>query len=395
MNTAPERLRPSSIAELCELIASAQAETWLLELRGGGSKAEMRDPGRPATLVDLTAFSGIVDYDPRELVLTARAATPLAEIERLLGEHGQMLAFEPYDHASLYGRRPGSATLGGVIAANVSGPRRLAAGGARDHVLGFEGVSGRAEAFKAGGRVVKNVTGYDLPRLLTGSWGRLVALTSVTLKVLPRPRTEQTVLVEGPSGAAAIALMARALGSTAEVTAAAHLPAGLSAPQARVALRLEGFAPSVAARAAGLIERCREAGVVSRIDGAESAAFWAQVRVAALLPQSETLWRVTLPPAAGQDFAGQLDAGRCRHFFDWAGGLVWVAAPAGTDVRAAAQRTGGQAVLVRAPPAERARVGTLHPEPAAIAALRARLKAAFDPGGILDPDRFALAGGRA
>jgi len=363
---------PTTSAQLCEAIAEAREERRVVELRGAGTRAGIGDPGRERAVVVMAAFSGIVEYDPGELVLTLGAGTPLAEVARLLAANGQMLAFEP-----------SGGTIGGVVAAGLSGPRRPFAGGVRDHVLGFEGVSGRGEAFKAGGRVVKNVTGYDLARLMSGSWGRLAALTQVSLKVVPRAKAETSVLVEGMDDEAAVAMMGAAAGSAAEISGAAHLP-GLG-----TALRLEGFGPSVAARVEILRGLCGAGRPIRLIEEEASRALWRGVREAMPLAKDLPLWRVTLPPARGALLTAGLAGAGASWILDWAGGLVWIAAPEGLDVRGAASAAGGQAMLARAPEAMRARIPALHPEPAPTAALRARVKAAFDPAGILDPHRFA------
>jgi glycolate oxidase FAD binding subunit len=365
-------IRPQSIEELAQVIADAAAEGRKLELRGGGSKAEVGAP-READVLDLTAFFGITGYDPAELVLTAGAGTPLAEIEAAVAERGQMLAFEPSDHGPMFGRPAGAATIGGVVAAGVSGSRRLSRGAARDHLLGFRAVSGRGEAFTGGGKVVKNVTGYDLPKVMAGSLGRLAALTEVTLKVLPRPQTNLSLAIEGLAPGAAVALMSGAMGSKADVAAAAHAP-GLTV------LRLEGFGPSVEARAALLQSMIPAA---RRLDQDEAGRFWAGMREP--LAGQPVLWRLSVPPNRGSDVVAAL-GGDWR--MDWAGGLVWVAAADAGAVRSAAETAGGHAMLVRAPEAVRARVPTLHPQPAGVAALETRVRRAFDPTGVFETGRF-------
>src|SRR5215469_10633410 len=220
------RFVPTSIDELREATATALAAEEPVELVAGGTKRGLGRPLQTPHLIDLTRLSGIRDYAPNEMVLTAGAATPLPVIERALAAAGQMLAFEPPDWRSLLGQAHGSQTLGGIIACNLSGPRRIKAGAARDHFLGFAAVSGRGEAFKAGGKVVKNVTGYDLPKLLAGSYGTLAALAEVSVKVLPRPETAATVLVCGVAADDAVRLMSAALGSPHEVSGAAYLPPG-------------------------------------------------------------------------------------------------------------------------------------------------------------------------
>src|SRR5579872_2825251 len=201
-----ERLKPRDAAEVEQAIQWALAEEKTLEIIGRGSKRAIGRAAQWDATLDLSDLSGITLYEPAELVLSAKAGTALVEIETLLAENSQELAFEPLDYGPLLGVPPGAATIGGVIAANLSGPRRVKAGAARDHFLGVTAVSGRGETFKSGGRVVKNVTGYDLCKLLAGSWGTLAAMTEVTVKTLPRAEAEETVLVCGLVDAAAAKL---------------------------------------------------------------------------------------------------------------------------------------------------------------------------------------------
>src|SRR5690348_9729520 len=258
------RFLPADLDELREVVAEALAAEEPLEVVGGGSKRGLGRPLQTAHTLDLSRLTGIRDYAPSELVLTAGAAAPLAEIERVLAEQGQMLAFEPPGWGGLLGVEDAAPTLGGVLACNLSGPRRIKAGAARDHFLGFRAVSGRGEVFKAGGKVVKNVTGYDLPKLMAGSYGTLAALEEVTVKVLPQPETVATVLFAGVMSEAADRLMNAALGSPHEVSGAAYLPPGTAMPLAlavrpgTVALRIEGPAPSVAFRRDSLLREHKD-----------------------------------------------------------------------------------------------------------------------------------------
>ncbi len=222
-------VKPGSEAELAQLVAQAEAP---FEIIGTGTKRGLGRPVQAARTLDMSAFAEIAAYEPEELILEAGAGTRLAEIEALIAARGQQLAFEPPDLSRLLGS-PHSGTLGGLMACNLAGPRRIKAGAARDHVLGIRGVSGRGEVFKAGARVVKNVTGYDLPKLLTGSYGTLAALTSITVKVLPRPETEETILVEGLDDTAAVSVMSLAMQSACEVSGAAHVPGEGTYPAAR------------------------------------------------------------------------------------------------------------------------------------------------------------------
>jgi glycolate oxidase FAD binding subunit len=249
-------------------------------------------------------------------------------------------------------------------------------------------VSGRGEAFVAGAKVVKNVTGYDLPKLMCGSWGRLAALTEVTLKVLPRGREQTTMMIEGLSPEQAQNIMARAMGSQADVAAAAHIPAGVAGTAALTGLRLEGFGPSVAARSAMLSALggpdCR----IFPANEPSAATFWQSIRDLTPLASCEMLWRIHVPPSRGCAVVAAAATGE-KWLFDWAGGLVWL----GTDrdaqqVRTAAAAAGGHATLIRAPADLRARVCALHPPASGVAALEARVRRAFDPAGIFETGRF-------
>jgi glycolate oxidase FAD binding subunit len=377
-------LRPTTVDDLRDAIADAARTGARLEIRGGGSKADIGAP-RETDWLDMTGFAGIIDYDPAELVLTVGAGALLTEIEALVAGSDQMLAFEPFDHGPLFGRPAGSATIGGVIAAGVSGSRRVARGAARDHLLGFKGVSGRGEAFVGGAKVVKNVTGYDLPKVMTGSWGRLAALTEVTLKVLPRGRDQLTLALDGLSPGKAQAAMARAMGSQADVSAAAHLPG----PPATTALRLEGFGPSIAARRAMLDVILAEAGGLRALAGDEAEALWSAVRTLAPLADGRDLWRINVAPSAGGAVIAALEMLDARWLMDWAGGLVWLTLDGNAGaVRAAAEAAGGHAALVRAPEALRRTTPALHPQARGVMALEARVRRAFDPAGVFETGRF-------
>ncbi|HEY4031806.1 MAG TPA: glycolate oxidase subunit GlcE [Caulobacteraceae bacterium] len=356
-------MKPTSTEELAEAIAEAAASGRRLEIAGGGTKARIGAP-REVEWVHMTAFAGVIDYDPAELVLTAGAGTPLAEIEALVASKNQMLAFEPHGAAG--------STIGGAVAAGVSGSRRVSRGAARDHLLGFKAVSGRGEAFVGGAKVVKNVTGYDLPKLAAGSWGRLFAMTEVTLKVLPRPPEQVTLAAQTRDAAGAVALMAKALGSQAEVAAAGSVD-GVTA------LRLEGFGPSVAARRA-LLEAMAPMRPLSQD---EAEAFWSGLKQP--LPDAPVLWRLSLPASrAAEVVVKRLGPSR----MDWGGARLWLACEDAQKVRAAAEAAGGHAMLVRAPEAMRRTVAALHPQPEPVMALERRIRLAFDPAGVFETGRF-------
>lgn len=383
--TGIEVVHPTSSSELSEVIAAASNDGAKLRIRGGGSKDTIGGPTPTARTLDMSAFSGVVDYDPPELILTAKAGTPLAEIEALLAAEEQMLAFDPYDHGSMLGKQAGAATIGGVISAGVSGPRRLTAGAARDHLLGFKATSGRGESFKAGAKVVKNVTGFDLSKLIAGSWGRLVAITELTLKVMPRPKTRKTILLRGLDPETAVRMMARALGSTADVNTAAHLPSWGDAPMTM--FRLDGFPESVSARIDTLTALIGDKFAFESLGDDASDTAWDDIRDVTILPGNGPLWRVVIPPSKAPEFVATFtDA---EWLMDWAGGLVWVAtAEDPTLLRDAAAAAGGNATLIRADAAMRSNIATFHPQPRGVAALETQIRRAFDPAGVFETGRF-------
>lgn len=397
-----ELIKPRDANDVAEAIASAAANENRLELIGRGTKREIGRSTQTDATLDLSSLSGITLYEPEELVLSARAATPIAEIERALEENKQELAFEPMDYGPLLNKTPGEGTVGGAVAAGLSGPRRIKAGAARDFMLGVSAVSGRGEIFKAGGRVVKNVTGYDLPRLLAGSWGTLAVMTDITLKVLPRAEDCATVLVSGLSDIRANEAMSAAMGSSCEVSAAAHLPQWpadripeLNAPgKAITALRLEGIAQSVAYRKQKLEELLRPFGELGSLDANRSRAFWKSTRdVAPFAGRTERpVWKISTTPALAPGIAAGISTSAgARYYFDWAGGLLWLEMPS-DKTQEGAVRTAlagrGHATLIRASAAARASAEVFEPLDPVRAAISRRLKASFDPKGVLNPGRI-------
>jgi glycolate oxidase FAD binding subunit len=388
--------RPRDEKELVEAIQHALAEETPLELIGGGSKRGLGRPLQAPHSLALDAFSGIRLYEPAELVLTAGAATPMPVIEQALAASNQMLAFEPGDWRALLGTNDATPTLGGVLACNLAGPRRIRQGAARDHFLGLKAVSGRGEAFKAGGRVVKNVTGYDLCKLLAGSYGTLAALTEVTVKVLPRPEATRTIVLHGLDDAAALRAMTQALNSSHELGGSAHLPARVSRTDGALTLaRVEGPVPSVEARAAALRRELSSFGAADILGDDASLALWRDLRDVNPLvsPPDAVIWRVSIAPSAAPGLIAALSRTLdLRYFLDWGGGLIWLAIKGESDGGAAAIRaslTAGHATLIRAPDALRVSVPVFQPQAPALAALAARVKDSFDPQRILNRGRMS------
>jgi glycolate oxidase FAD binding subunit len=390
------RYRPDTPAMVEDLLRWAAAERVPVDLAGAGTKAGFGHPGTAEHKLDLSGLTGVSLYEPEELVLTAAAGTPLAEIEGLLAQHRQQLAFEPPDFGPLYGAPADRQTIGGIIATNLAGPRRIAAGAARDHFLGVQAVTGRGEAIKSGGRVVKNVTGYDLCKLLAGSHGTLAALTQVTVKVLPAPEKLRTALVFGLDDATAVKALAAAAGSPHEASGLAHLPAAAAARSsvgyvrdagtAVTAVRVEGPGPSVEHRCQALRDLLGGFGPVEELHGHNSRALWREMRdVQPLLAlDGRALWRLSLTPNRTPALVQSLPGER---LYDWAGGLVWLAPPPDTDgaaIRAAIGNEGHATLLVGDPAGQ----DIFQPQPAPLAALMRRVKDSFDPHRILNRGRM-------
>ena len=399
-------LQPSNARETAEMIAWAAAEGRSLEIVAGRTKRALGRPSTTDYVLDVSRMTGIVAYEPAELVMTARPGESLAAIAAALDEHGQMLAFEPPDWRALLGSS-GEQTLGGVIACNLAGSRRVRSGSPRDYLLGFSAVNGFGEAWKAGGKVVKNVTGYDMAKLQAGAFGTLSVLTELTLKVVPKPETACTLVLRGLADEAAIRALANALNSPFEVSGAAHLPAAIAArssagavSRARSAatlLRLEGPRPSVAYRADALEALI---GASARLDEAETRAVWSEIGgVRPLIaPRGDIVWRLCPTPSAAASVARACAAAlpSAEVLFDWGGGLILLSlegSEAGDDggaaiVRAAVKSAGGHAALIVAPEAVRASTPVFEPLEGALARLSARVKRGFDPRNILNPGRM-------
>jgi glycolate oxidase FAD binding subunit len=393
-----------------QAVRAALASEQPLEIIGHGSKRLIGQPMATNAVLDLSALNAVKAYEPHELIITVQAGAPLADVLSLIDSKNQQFAFEPINTSQLLGT-PDIGTIGGMIGVGLAGPRRIKAGGARDHLLGAHAVSGFGDSFKAGGKVVKNVTGYDLCKLLAGSWGTLAVMTEVTLKVMPRPESERTLVLRGLDDVAANRAMTVALGSPFDVSGAAHVPnsafraatgalADLGSPQQAVTLlRLEGITASAAHRAASLAELLKPFGTAEIVQDAVSAAVWSSVRDVQPFAAHGALgawpvWRIVCPPASG----GALGQSLARDtggdvIYDWGGGLIWAALPPKSDaqaelVRARVGAAGGHAMLLRASDEVRRHVDVFHPQPAGLAALSERVRLSFDPKNILNRGRM-------
>lgn len=405
-----DTLRVRDAKDVEEVVRAAIANEQPLEIIGHGSKRHIGHAMATNAVLDVSALNAVSSYEPNELIITVEAGAPLADVLSLIDSKNQQFAFEPMNTAPLLGAS-GLGTIGGMIAAGLAGPRRIRAGGARDHLLGAHAVSGYGDSFKTGGKVVKNVTGYDLCKLLAGSWGTLSVMTEVTLKVMPKPEAERTLLLRGLDDAVANKAMTAALGSPFDVSGAAHLPKsafraqteGLGAiasqGEALTLLRLEGITASAAHRAASLRELLAPFGTAVLVEDDASAALWAAIRDVLPFAANGALgawpvWRIVCPPASGAALGQHLARETGGDvLYDWGGGLIWAALPPNADAHAAAVRrhadaVGGHAMLVRASEDLRRSVAVFHPQPAGIAALNERVRASFDPKTILNRGRL-------
>ncbi len=392
-------MTPTTEQGVIEAIQQAHAANEPLAIAGRNSKQGLLRPVQAARTLSTAALTGITLYSPSELIIAARAGTLLTEIEAALAEKGQHLIAEPPDFTALFGHAQPQ-TIGGIVAANLSGPRRIAWGATRDHVMGVRAINGTGETIRSGGRVLKNVTGLDLCKLLTGSHGTLAVLTEITLKVLPAPEQSATLILRNLPPAQAVAALSAALGSPYAVSAAAHLPAAQAAlipgigPGPTTLARIEDFAPSVTYRSDRLRTDLAPYGSADILDHETSRRAWAAIRDAAPLAGLQgAIWRLSVRPSQAPAIVQTLERSfGAAWFLDWGGGLIWIAGPATTEthaeITAAAQAANGTHTLFRAPETLRAAVPVVPPEAPALARITRNVKAAFDPAGILNPGRI-------
>ena len=396
-------LTPHTEADVVNLVRTAARSTLKLEIRGGGTKAAFGRPIDASEILTTSELSGITAYNPAEMVMTAKSGTPLATVQAAAAEHRQGLAFEPADWRALMGSE-GEPTIGGTFACNLSGPRRFQSGAARDHLLGVRFVNGLGEAIQGGGRVMKNVTGLDLPKLMAGSHGTLGVMTELTFKVLPLPETSVTVVLSGVDEATATQAMAEAMAMPVEVSGAAHLPEscvrrfldGAMPEGSATALRLEGLAFSVRERADKLARAFAGVASVTELDDARTAQLWREIRDVhpfAADVSDRPVWKISTAPSMGHHIlsALRMQTG-VDGYLDWQGGLVWLRMEADAEaglVRDLVRQAGGHATLVRANEEARRTISVFQPEAPAVAALSTRIREKFDPTGMFNPGRMS------
>jgi len=350
-----------------------------LEIMGAGTKQTFgRAVVTMGSVLDVSGLRGIVSYEPNELILTAAPGTPVGEIELALAEKGQRLGFDPPDWGPLLGAEPGLGTIGGAISADANGPARVRCGAVRDHLLGIRGVNGFGEAFKGGGKVVKNVTGFDVPKLVCGAMGTICVLTEVTLRVFPKPPLSSILSVRDLAPEEGFALLRKVWSSPLDAT-------GLAYSHGRALIRLEGEKEPLAEKTA-MLRALLDGRLAEEVPEGE-IAFRAIANGEVFIDTPFDVWRAFVPPAAAAQVAAEIDAP--LWLADWAGGLLWLGTLPGSDtVRAAVNRAGGHAVLLRASEEARERADVFEPQNAVRMGITRSVKAAFDPLGLFNPGRM-------
>ena len=377
-----------------DAVRAANADATPIELRGGGTRRGIGRPVQAAGTLSLSKLDAVALYEPGELTLVMQAGMTIKALTDLLDGENQQLTFEPADYRALLGTG-GEPTIGGAIATGASGPRRLRMGSGRDAVLGIRYVNGQGEVLRAGGRVMKNVTGYDIPKLMCGAHGTLGVLTEIGLKVMPKSEVVRTIALTGLSDVDAVRAMSTALRLPCDVSAAAHLPAiiakELGFADAVTLLRVEGFATQADYRIETLRGGLSEFGSVDAVKSDP----WVAIRDTMFFAGDDrAVWRISMKATDAPAYVAALrEAMDVDVFYDWGGGLVWLACSEGQDAGAATVRNtlaqyGGHATLIRASDTTRAAVPVFQPEEAVVARISAGLKSKFDPAGILNPGRM-------
>lgn len=383
---------PKNEEEAAQVVMDAKIAGKPLRIVGGGTRSTIGRTMQTEASLSTSALSGITLYEPTEMVISAKAGTPLSEVQKKLSDNRQMFTFEPMDHRRLLGVE-GEPTIGAIVAGNISGPRRIFGGAARDSLIGVRFVNGKGEVIKNGGRVMKNVTGLDLVKLQAGAWGTLGLLTEVTFKLLPTPERQATLMIEGLSDEAGVSALCLAAGTPFEPTGIAHLPAGVGADIARTVIRVEGFSKQVDYRLAQLKKVLSEFGQATKIEGYEHDVLWADIRDVEFLaePRDKAVWKLSMRPTSAPNTVEVIkQAVECEYYFDWSGGLVWLAVDEADNaseetIRNAVNAADGYATLVRGSPELRARIDVFEPQIAPLATLSNGIKQSFDPDHLLNP----------
>ncbi len=399
-------LRPRDETQLSKIVSDANQSKTSLEVAGAGTKRSLGRPVQADYIVCTGAMFGISMYEPQELVVSVKTGTPLRFLEETLARKNQMLAFEPLDMGPVLGVAQGEGTIGGVLATNLCGSRRILTGSTKDHFLGMTAVNGIGDVIKSGGRVMKNVTGYDLCKGVSGSWGTLAVMTEVTMKVLPKPEETATLIFSGLLDVLAIELMCKAMKTPYEVSGTVHIQQPLvselsdshlrTTDASLTAIRIENFSEALQYRLKALQEELDSFGIIEVLDHERSEAFWSDMRTLKLFQSSQApFWRITTSPSKGVEIVSAIKAHHPDSvaIYDWSGGLIWLLTPftadaGASEVHRAVINRGGNATLMRGDLALRASADVFQPVESDVAAITRRIKAAFDPNFVLSPGRM-------
>lgn len=387
---------PKTEEEAARAVVEARTKEIPLRIVGGSTRQTIGRAINTEATLSTANLSGITLYEPMEMVISARAGTPLSEVEGALDKNNQMFTFEPMDHRTLLGTR-GEPTIGAVAAANISGPRRIFGGAARDSLIGVRFVNGKGDIVKSGGRVMKNVTGLDLVKLQAGAWGTLGLLTEVTFKLLPKPERVATLVLTGLADETAIKALCAAAGSPFEPTGLAHLPKGIGADEARTLIRIEGLSAQVDYRIAELQKALARFGDTQLIEGTAHDTLWRDIRDVRFLaePRNKAVWKLSVRPTSAPNTVEVIkQAVGCTFYFDWSGGLIWLAVDEMDDageetIRNAVHAADGHATLIRGSEELRSRIAVFEPQPAPLAVVSDGIKKGFDPDRVLNPGLMA------
>ncbi|MBL1419584.1 MAG: FAD-binding protein [Alphaproteobacteria bacterium] len=384
-----EILSPDNEQAVSQIILDCKANNQSVKITSGGTRSGLGGTVQATKTLSLKSLSGITLYEPAALTLVAKSGTTYKEIQTTLAAEGQRLAFEPMDHRSIYTSQ-GEPTIGGIVAGNISGSRRIQSGACRDAFIGVRYICGHGEVVKNGGRVMKNVTGLDLVKLMAGSYGTLGVMTEVSFKVLPAPERQATLLIAGLSVEQAVNAMSKALGSPFEVTGVAHLPNNQDT--SHTLLRVEGFDSQVTYR----LDKLRALLVTNQdvkiIEGSKHEDLWQTIRnVDIYNDQAKQLWRISVKPSDAVIIAQQLrEKTNADLYFDWGGGLIWAQMDDqltnAQSVRQIMTGFGGFATLVRASATTKSKISVFQPQASGVAKLSALIRQKSDPSGIFNPN---------
>ena len=362
---------PRNEKEVSDFIKKFYKSNIPIELIGSGSKKNIGKPLQCEKTLNLSKISGIIEYFPEELYIKVKACTPMNVIEEKLKKYNQQLAFEPIDFGHLFSGKSNYGTAAGQVSCNISGPRRFKVGSVRDHVLGFKGVNGKGEIIKSGGVVVKNVTGYDLTKLICGSYGTLVALTEITFKVLPSPQESETLIVHNLKLEKATDLLEKAISSSNDISGASFLPVepkcsgcvmniektfklnDLKHGGSLTAIRMEGSKNSIDERMKSLIKELKITdNAVSYLQTYQSEIFWKKLKNLELFASSKNnIIRIVIPPAESIQLIYQF-SNKFKYYLDWGGALLWMEAYELTEemfesIRKKVVKHGGYATMIK------------------------------------------------